>query len=96
MAQRGRHGSLLRERGDPAGRPGAAAAPGRGRHLGRERPDNLVPAGIRHRTEHLPVLADKLEGYQVVAAGLAWHGQVCPVLLFSSAPRAANRPPAAR
>ena len=33
-------------------------------------------------TEHLPVLADKLEGYQVVAAGLACHGQVCPALLF--------------
>ena len=33
-------------------------------------------------TEHLPVLAGKLDGYQVLAAGLAWHGQVCPVLLF--------------
>lgn len=33
-------------------------------------------------TEHLPVLAGKLEGYQVLAAGLAWHGEVCPVLLF--------------
>jgi len=33
-------------------------------------------------TEHLPVLADKLDGYQVLAAGLAWHGQACPILLF--------------
>jgi len=33
-------------------------------------------------TEHLPVLAGKLDGYQVLAAGLAWHGQICPVLLF--------------
>src|SRR5271157_2002472 len=33
-------------------------------------------------TEHLGVLADKLDGYQVLATGLAWHGQVCPVLLF--------------
>ena len=33
-------------------------------------------------TEHLPVLVGKLDGYQVLAAGLAWHEQVCPVLLF--------------
>jgi hypothetical protein len=33
-------------------------------------------------TEHLPVLAGKLDGYQVLADGLAWHDQVCPVLLF--------------
>ena len=33
-------------------------------------------------TEHLPVLAAKLDGYQVLAAGLAWHEQPCPVLLF--------------
>lgn len=33
-------------------------------------------------TEHLPVLAGKLDGYQVLAARLAWHRQVCPVLLF--------------
>ena len=33
-------------------------------------------------TEHLPVLADKLDGYYVLAAGLAWHGEPCPVLVF--------------
>jgi Replication-relaxation len=33
-------------------------------------------------TEHLPVLAAKLDGYQVLAAGLAWHGEPCPVLVF--------------
>ena len=33
-------------------------------------------------TEHLGVLAAKLDGYQVLAAGLAWHEQACPVLLF--------------
>ncbi len=33
-------------------------------------------------TEHLGVLAGKLDGYYVLAAGLAWHGEVCPVLLF--------------
>ena len=33
-------------------------------------------------TEHLAVLAGKLDGYHVLAAGLAWHEQVCPVLLF--------------
>jgi Replication-relaxation len=33
-------------------------------------------------TEHPPVLASKLNGYQVLAAGLAWHGQICPLLLF--------------
>lgn len=33
-------------------------------------------------TEHLPVLTGKLDGYQVLAAGLAWHEQVCPVVLF--------------
>lgn len=33
-------------------------------------------------TEHLPVLTAKLDGYAVLAAGLAWHGQVCPVLVF--------------
>jgi hypothetical protein len=33
-------------------------------------------------TEHLPVLAGKLDGYAVLAGGLAWHGQPCPVLLF--------------
>jgi hypothetical protein len=33
-------------------------------------------------TEHLPVLAGKLEGYHVLAENLAWHGQPCPVLLF--------------
>jgi Replication-relaxation len=33
-------------------------------------------------TEHLPVLAGKLDGYQLLAAGLAWHEQPCPVLLF--------------
>ncbi len=33
-------------------------------------------------TEHLPMLAGKLDGYAVLAAGLAWHGEPCPVLLF--------------
>ena len=33
-------------------------------------------------TEHAPVLAAKLDGYAVLAAGLAWHDQPCPVLLF--------------
>ena len=33
-------------------------------------------------TEHLAVLADKLDGYAVLACGLAWHDQPCPVLLF--------------
>jgi len=33
-------------------------------------------------TENLAVLAAKLDGYAVLAAGLAWHGQPCPVLLF--------------
>jgi hypothetical protein len=33
-------------------------------------------------SEHLPVLAGKLEGYHVLAGNLAWHGQPCPVLLF--------------
>jgi hypothetical protein len=33
-------------------------------------------------TENLTVLASKLGGYRVLAAGLAWHGQACPVLLF--------------
>ena len=33
-------------------------------------------------TEHLPVLAGKLDGYQVLAAGLAWTGDPCPPLLF--------------
>lgn len=33
-------------------------------------------------TEHLAVLAGKLDGYAVLAAGLAWHGQPSPVLLF--------------
>ncbi len=33
-------------------------------------------------TEHLGVLAGKLDGYYVLAAGLAWHDQPCPVLLF--------------
>ncbi len=33
-------------------------------------------------TEHLGVLAGKLDGYAVLAAGLAWHDQPCPVLLF--------------
>ncbi|MGP0023297.1 MAG: replication-relaxation family protein [Streptosporangiaceae bacterium] len=33
-------------------------------------------------TEHLAVLAGKLDGYYVLAAGLAWYEQVCPVLLF--------------
>jgi hypothetical protein len=33
-------------------------------------------------TEHLPVLAGKLDGYYVLAAGLAWHGEPCPVLVF--------------
>jgi hypothetical protein len=28
------------------------------------------------------VLAGKLDGYRVLAAGLAWHGEPCPVLLF--------------
>jgi hypothetical protein len=28
------------------------------------------------------VLAGKLDGYAVLAAGLAWHEQPCPVLLF--------------
>ena len=28
------------------------------------------------------MLAGKLDGYHVLAAGLAWHEQVCPVLLF--------------
>lgn len=51
-------------------------------------------------TEHLPVLTGKLDGYQVLAAGLAWHGQVCPVLLFCfGSPRreqAARRHPGGR
>jgi hypothetical protein len=34
-------------------------------------------------TEHLPVLAGKLDGYQRLAANLAWHERVCPVLLFA-------------
>ncbi len=39
-------------------------------------------------TEHLPVLAAKLDGYQVLAANLAWHEHLCPVLLFCfSSPR---------
>ena len=33
-------------------------------------------------TEHLPVLAGKLEGYHVLAANLAWRDQLCPALLF--------------
>ena len=33
-------------------------------------------------TEHLGVLVGKLDGYYVVAAGLAWYEQVCPILLF--------------
>ncbi|MGH3200553.1 MAG: replication-relaxation family protein [Streptosporangiaceae bacterium] len=33
-------------------------------------------------TEHLAVLAAKLDGYAVLAGGLASHGQPCPVLLF--------------
>jgi hypothetical protein len=33
-------------------------------------------------TEHLGVLAGKLDGYRVLAAALAWHGESCPVLLF--------------
>jgi hypothetical protein len=33
-------------------------------------------------TENLGVLAGKLDGYAVLAAGLAWQGQPCPVLLF--------------
>jgi hypothetical protein len=33
-------------------------------------------------TENLTVLSGKLDGYAVLAAGLAWHDQVCPVLLF--------------
>ena len=33
-------------------------------------------------TEHLPVLAGKLDGYRVLAAGLAWTGDPCPLLLF--------------
>jgi hypothetical protein len=33
-------------------------------------------------TEHLPVLAGKLDGYHVLAESLAWHDQPCPVLLF--------------
>ncbi len=48
-------------------------------------------------TEHLAVLAGKLDGYHVLAAGLAWHEQVCPVLLFCfGSPRreqAARQPP---
>lgn len=50
-------------------------------------------------TEHLPVLAGKLDGYQVLAAGLAWHRQVCSVLLFcfgSPAPGAGGPPRAGR
>lgn len=40
-------------------------------------------------TEHLPVLAGKLDGYHVLAASLAWYTQPCPVLLFcfAAAPR---------
>ena len=34
-------------------------------------------------SEHLPVLAGKLEGYQRLAANLAWYEQPCPVLLFA-------------
>jgi hypothetical protein len=33
-------------------------------------------------TEPLGVLAAKLDGYAVLAGGLAWHEQPCPVLLF--------------
>jgi hypothetical protein len=33
-------------------------------------------------TEHLPVLTAKLDGYAVLAGGLAWHEQPCPVILF--------------
>jgi hypothetical protein len=33
-------------------------------------------------TEHLPVLAAKLDGYAVLAAGLAWHERPCPVIVF--------------
>jgi hypothetical protein len=33
-------------------------------------------------TENLTVLVGKLGGYQVLAAGLAWQEQPCPVLLF--------------
>jgi hypothetical protein len=33
-------------------------------------------------TENLGVLAGKLDGYAVLAAGLAWQDQPCPVLLF--------------
>ena len=33
-------------------------------------------------TERLGVLAGKVDGYAVLAAGLAWHDQPCPVLLF--------------
>lgn len=33
-------------------------------------------------TEHLGVLVGKLDGYYVLAAGLAWYEQVCPILLF--------------
>ena len=33
-------------------------------------------------TEHLPVLAAKLDGYHVLAENLAWNCEPCPVLLF--------------
>jgi hypothetical protein len=33
-------------------------------------------------TEHLGVLVAKLDGYYVLAAGLAWYEQACPILLF--------------
>ena len=49
-------------------------------------------------TEHLGVLVGKLDGYYVVAAGLAWYEQVCPILLFcfGPAPRAGRPPRAGR
>jgi len=46
-------------------------------------------------TKNLGVLAGKLDGYAVLAAGLAWHDQPCPVLLFCFGTRAGSRPPAA-
>ena len=84
MAQRGRHGSLLRERGDPAGTTGRGCRTRTG--VGTWAENGRTTSFLLEYDTALStcrVLADKLEGYQVVAAGLAWHGQVCPVLLFS-------------
>ena len=46
-------------------------------------------------TEHLPVLAGKLDGYQVLAAGLPGTGRSARSCCSASAPRAGSRAPAA-